>query len=81
MWPGGYCCQDMTERASDYIDDEVGWLDWCRCRLHLLSCSGCRSYVHLLRTTVDTLGSFHEEPLDARQHEDLMRTFRRWKNH
>jgi predicted anti-sigma-YlaC factor YlaD len=38
-------CHDVTERASDYLDDRLPIMTKVRVGLHLVSCGDCSAYV------------------------------------
>ena len=42
---GGLTCRDLTNRASEYLDDRLSILTKVRVGLHLASCAHCRAYV------------------------------------
>ena len=44
----GLSCRDVTERASEYIDDRLPILTKVRIGLHLASCANCRVYMRQL---------------------------------
>ena len=41
----GLTCHDVTDRASEYLDDRLPILTKVRVGLHLASCTHCRAYV------------------------------------
>jgi len=41
----GLTCRDVTNRASEYLDDHLPFLTKARVSLHLASCTHCRVYV------------------------------------
>jgi predicted anti-sigma-YlaC factor YlaD len=41
----GLTCRDFTDRASEYLDDQLPILAKVRVGLHLASCTHCRSYI------------------------------------
>jgi predicted anti-sigma-YlaC factor YlaD len=41
----GLTCWDLTDRASDYLDDHFPILAKVQVGLHLASCAHCRAYV------------------------------------
>lgn len=41
----GLTCCDVSDRASEYLDDRLPILTKFRVGLHLASCAHCRSYV------------------------------------
>lgn len=41
----GLTCRDVTERATDYLEDRLPIFTKIRVGLHLASCTHCRAYV------------------------------------
>ena len=41
----GLTCCDVTDRASEYLDDRLPLLTKVRVGLHLVSCAHCRAYM------------------------------------
>ena len=48
-------CQDITEKASDYLDRDLPFTTRLSVRVHLFMCVNCRRYVQQLQTTIKTL--------------------------
>jgi len=67
-------CHDVTERASDYLDDRLPIMTKVRVCLHLVSCADCSAYVNqvaLVRDAVAMLPNRLPPPitrLRLRQH-------------
>ena len=53
----GLTCWDVTDRASDYLDDCLPILTKVRVDLHLVSCSHCRTYVKQINLVSSALRS------------------------
>ncbi len=79
MKPGGFSCQDITERASDYLDQEMTWREWMGFRLHLMTCGPCRAYLRQMRMTLRVLTTLPHEPLPDEVADELMQMYRAWK--
>lgn len=43
-------CQEVTEKASEYLDNALPWRQRLEIRLHLFLCHHCRRYLRQLRT-------------------------------
>jgi len=54
-------CQEVTARASELLDGELGWRERVAMRTHLLLCRHCRRFHRHLRALVHTLGRRREE--------------------
>jgi anti-sigma factor RsiW len=48
-------CQEVTERASAYLDGDFGRWERLRLKAHLAICEGCRRYLGQLKATVGVL--------------------------
>jgi anti-sigma factor RsiW len=48
-------CRDVTDRASAYLDGDLGWRARLCLRAHLAICRNCRRYLGQLRTTITIL--------------------------
>ena len=53
----GLTCWDVTDRASEYLDDRLPILAKVRVDLHLASCSHCRTYVKQINLVSSALRS------------------------
>ena len=51
----GLTCRDLTDRASEYLDDRLPILTKVRVGLHLASCADCRTYVKQIALVCETL--------------------------
>lgn len=58
-------CKDVTERASDYLDDALSRRERAGLRLHLLVCEYCRRYMRQMRAIVGALHRLDEAPAEA----------------
>ena len=53
----GLTCWDVTDRASEYLDDRLPILAKVRVDLHLASCFHCRTYVKQINLVSSALRS------------------------
>ena len=53
----GLTCREVTDRASEYLDDNISILTKVRVGLHLASCSHCRAYVQQIDLVSSALSS------------------------
>lgn len=53
-------CQQVTERASDYLDEALPFSGRLQMRLHLMLCHHCRRYLRQLRATVRAMSGLSE---------------------
>jgi predicted anti-sigma-YlaC factor YlaD len=54
---GGLTCREVTDRASEYLGDNLSILTKVRVGLHLASCSHCRAYVQQIDLVSSALSS------------------------
>jgi predicted anti-sigma-YlaC factor YlaD len=58
LWThSGLTCRDLTNRASEYLDDRLPILTKVRVGLHLASCAHCRTYMKQIDLVSSTLRS------------------------
>jgi anti-sigma factor RsiW len=65
--PSGLTCRDVTDRASEYLDDRLPILTKVRVGLHLASCAHCRTYlkqIDLVSSALRSLPKLHPSPLN-----------------
>ena len=56
-------CQEVTEKASQLIDGELGFADRIALRVHLLMCTKCRLFFKQFKALVENLpGVTRSEP-------------------
>ena len=60
-------CRDVTDRASEYLDDRIPILTKVRVGLHLASCTQCRAYVKqidLVSSALRSLPKLYPPPIN-----------------
>jgi len=50
-------CREVTDRASEYLDDSISILNKVRVGVHLASCIHCRTYVQQIDLVSSALSS------------------------
>lgn len=45
-------CREVTERANQYLDRELGFWSTMEVRMHLLACRYCRGFMKQMRTVI-----------------------------
>ncbi len=63
----GLTCGDLTDRASEYLDDRLPILTKVRFGLHLASCVDCRTYVKqidLVSSALRNLPKLYPSPVN-----------------
>ncbi len=73
-------CREITERASDYLDQNLSPWQRAAFRMHLLMCVYCRRHVKHLDLTVATLGRIAAEQR-ARGNDDIHQIVELLKQH
>lgn len=78
-------CREVTERANEYLDHELGFWPAMEVRMHLLACRYCRGFMKQMRTVIrlvrkygytlpeDELGG---DPVGAVTNRELLEAFR-----
>ena len=72
-------CRELVELVTDYLEGRLPPVDRLRFDEHLKGCTGCRTYLDQMRTTIRSLGLLSEETIEPKAKEDLLRVFRTWK--
>lgn len=60
-------CRQVTERASTYLDSDLGFWEAAQVRMHLIACRYCRAFMRQMRSVVvlvDRLGVQQQAELD-----------------
>lgn len=65
-------CKELTERASDLLDDALPLHARLSLRVHLALCGMCRAYVDQLRKTRRLLGRQRLDAPDRATEDDLI---------
>ena len=63
----GLTCRDLTDRASEYLNDRLPSLTKVRVGLHLASCAHCRAYVqqiNLVSSVLRSLPKLYPSPVN-----------------
>ncbi len=63
----GLTCRDLTERVSEYLDDNISILTKVRIGLHLASCTHCRTYlqqIDLVSSALSRLPNLYPSPMN-----------------
>ena len=63
----GLTCRDLTNRASEYLEDRLPILTKVRVGLHLASCAHCRAYVKqidLVSSALRSLPKLYPSPVN-----------------
>jgi len=63
----GLTCCDVTDRASEYLDNRLPILTKVRVGLHLASCTHCRAYmkqIDLVSSALRSLPKLYPSPLN-----------------
>ncbi len=69
-------CEQVTRRASDFLERRLRWRARLEMLIHLAMCKGCKRYVEQLRLTLEGLRAL-PRPAGAPADERLLEEFRR----
>jgi anti-sigma factor RsiW len=72
-------CQELVELVTAYIEGALPLHERARFEAHLAVCRGCTIYVEQMRQTIRLLGTLTETTMSPQARDDLLVTFRRWK--
>jgi predicted anti-sigma-YlaC factor YlaD len=71
-------CKDITEKANEYIDDELPFMKRLSVQMHLFICKNCRRYMDQLHITIQTLGRLNKtEPVSEERSRQLVECFKK----
>ena len=65
-------CDEVRERASDYLDDDISEEDRQRILKHLDECEHCPTFFETLRATISSLGSLPARAIPQRLKQKLL---------
>ncbi len=65
-------CQDVSEKATDYMEGALPLRQWLAMRWHLWRCSMCRAYLDQLHKTTRLLGIGRLPPPSAELERELL---------
>ena len=60
-------CREVSDRASEYLDDNISILTKVRVGLHLATCTHCRGYVQqidLVSSALSSLPKLYPSPIN-----------------
>jgi predicted anti-sigma-YlaC factor YlaD len=69
-------CKEITDRASDVLDDTLPWRVRLQVRLHLMMCRFCREYIRQLSLVVRSLRGLPREKPSVETEQELVALFR-----
>jgi predicted anti-sigma-YlaC factor YlaD len=69
-------CKELTEIATDYLEQDLPWGERLRVQLHLWMCRHCRRYLNQMRTVIGLLRLLPKEPVPPNLLEKLLPRFR-----
>ncbi len=53
-------CKDITEKASEYLEQDLPFFVRLKFKMHLKMCINCQRYVNQLQTTIQLLGKMKQ---------------------
>jgi len=78
--PNDMSCKELVELVTDYLEGALSPADQRRFELHIGKCDWCKLYIDQIRLTIKAAGKLTEESVEPRAKEELLATFRGWKN-
>ena len=72
-------CVELVELVTDYFEGVLPAAERARFEEHLRGCGYCRLYLDQMRRTIQVLGKLTEESIPAAARDDLLNSFRNWK--
>ena len=69
-------CKQLTELATDYLEQDLPWSKRLQVQLHLWMCSHCRGYLDQMRKVIGLLRRLPTEPAPPNLVEELLPQFR-----
>jgi predicted anti-sigma-YlaC factor YlaD len=69
-------CKELTELATDYLEENLRWRERIRVRVHLWMCRNCRTYVDQMRKVIELLRRLPAEPVSPELLQRLLPEFR-----
>jgi predicted anti-sigma-YlaC factor YlaD len=69
-------CKQLTEIATDYLEENLPWRVRLAVRMHLWICRHCRRYLEQMRKVITLLQQLPKEPVPPGLAEKLLPQFR-----
>jgi predicted anti-sigma-YlaC factor YlaD len=69
-------CKELTELATDYLEQDLPWRDRLSVQVHLWMCRHCRRYLDQMRQAIGLLRRLPTEPAPPNLVEELLPQFR-----
>jgi predicted anti-sigma-YlaC factor YlaD len=69
-------CKELTEIATDYLEQDLSWGERLRVHVHLWMCRHCRRYLQQMRKVIALLRRLPKEPVPPNLLEKLLPQFR-----
>jgi predicted anti-sigma-YlaC factor YlaD len=69
-------CKELTEMATDYLEENLTWGERMRVHIHLWMCRYCRRYLDQMRKVIGLLRRLPTEPVPPNLLETLLPQFR-----
>jgi anti-sigma factor RsiW len=73
-------CRELVELVTDYLDGALPPRERARFDAHISGCDGCTAYLEQFRETIRLTGTLRVEDVDAAARDELLDTFRSWKD-
>ena len=78
--PTDLTCREMVELMNDYLEGALAEGERARFEAHLSICDPCTTYLAQVRQTIRLTGQLTEESVPPGVRDELLQTFRDWKD-
>jgi anti-sigma factor RsiW len=72
-------CQELVELVTAYLDGSLSRSDRRRFRAHIRGCEHCTAYLEQMKLVIEATGRLTEDDIDPVAREELLDTFRDWR--
>jgi anti-sigma factor RsiW len=73
-------CKEVVELVTDYVEGTLPREERRRFEQHLSACPHCDTYLAQMRATIAAVGKLSEDDIPPAARDDLLRTFRTWRD-
>ena len=74
-------CQEVVELVTDYLEQALLPETQSQFEEHIATCPGCNTFLEQVQQTIMMLRTLSEQQKFPETKQDLLETFRRWKQH
>ncbi len=74
-------CQEVVELVTDYLEQALLPETQSHFEEHVATCPGCNTFLKQVQQTIMMLRKLSEQEMFPETKQDLLETFRTWKQH